>query len=65
MFALGGGDRHRRLSVTRYFGLRNYGVLLGTIVGLLTFAAGVGPMIGGISVSVVCKPQVYEFSRFA
>ena len=33
---------------SRYFGLRNYGVLFGSIVGLLTFAAGVGPMIGGI-----------------
>lgn len=33
---------------TRYFGLRNYGVLFGSIVGLLTFAAGIGPAAGGI-----------------
>jgi MFS family permease len=33
---------------TRYFGLRNYGVLFGTIVGLLTCAAGVGPAIAGV-----------------
>ncbi|MGD9541037.1 MAG: MFS transporter [Parvularculaceae bacterium] len=32
---------------SRYFGLRNYGTLYGTIVGLTTLGGGVGPLIAG------------------
>lgn len=47
-FALGAETDIIGYLSARYFGLRNYGVLFGTIVGLLTCAAGVGPMIGGV-----------------
>ena len=30
---------------TRHFGLRNFGVLFGTISGLLAFATGLGPLL--------------------
>lgn len=30
----------------RYFGLRHYGLVFGTVVGLLSFGAGIGPMFG-------------------
>lgn len=33
---------------SRYFGLRNFGMLFGCIAGLLSLAAGVGPMIAGL-----------------
>ena len=32
---------------TRYFGLKNYGTIFGTIAGLLAFGAGVGPNLAG------------------
>jgi MFS family permease len=32
---------------TRYFGLKNHGVLFGTITGGMAFAAGFGPMLAG------------------
>jgi predicted MFS family arabinose efflux permease len=47
-FALGAETDIIGYVSSRYFGLRNYGVLFGTIVGLLTLAAGVGPAIGGV-----------------
>lgn len=33
---------------TRYFGLRHLGVILGTIVGLISFGGGMGPLASGI-----------------
>jgi MFS family permease len=33
---------------TRYFGLRNFGTVFGTIAGLLAFGGGVGPTLAGI-----------------
>jgi len=30
----------------RYFGVRHYGLVFGTVVGLLSFGAGMGPMFG-------------------
>lgn len=32
---------------SRYFGLRNFGTLFGTIVGLISLGTGVGPLIAG------------------
>lgn len=32
---------------SRYFGLRNYGTLFGTVAGLLHLAGGIGPLIAG------------------
>lgn len=32
---------------TRYFGLKHYGTIFGAIGGVMTFASGAGPMIGG------------------
>jgi MFS family permease len=31
----------------RYFGLRNYGLLFGTVAGLISFGAGIGPTYAG------------------
>ena len=31
----------------RYFGLRNYGLLFGTVAGLISFGAGLGPTYAG------------------
>lgn len=33
---------------SRYFGMRNYGTLFGTLIALVALAAGAGPMIAGI-----------------
>jgi MFS family permease len=33
---------------TRYFGLKNYGAIFGTIVGVLAFGGGVGPTLAGL-----------------
>lgn len=30
----------------RYFGVRHYGLVFGTVIGLLSFGAGLGPMLG-------------------
>jgi len=43
---------------TRYFGLRNYGTIFGTVVGLLAFGAGVGPTLAGI---VYDQTHSYDF----
>ena len=32
----------------RYFGVANYGLLFGTIAGLISFGAGVGPTLAGL-----------------
>lgn len=32
---------------TRYFGLKHYGTIFGAIGGIMTFASGAGPMLGG------------------
>ena len=35
-------------SATRYFGLRKISTIYGVLVGLITFAAGVGPFLSGV-----------------
>lgn len=37
---------------SRYFGLRHYGALFGTIVGALTLGAGVGPLLMGTAFDI-------------
>lgn len=36
-------------TATRYFGLKNYGVVFGTISGFMVLGSGVGPMLAGMS----------------
>jgi MFS family permease len=43
---------------TRYFGLRNYGTVFGTVVGLLAFGGGVGPTLAGL---VYDRTHSYDF----
>jgi MFS family permease len=43
---------------TRYFGLKNYGTIFGTVVGLLAFGGGVGPTLAGI---VYDRTHSYDF----
>jgi predicted MFS family arabinose efflux permease len=47
-FALGAETDVVAYLSARYFGLRNYGVLFGTLAGLLSLGAGLGPAIGGL-----------------
>lgn len=32
---------------TRYFGLKNYGTIFGAMAGIMSFAAGFGPLLAG------------------
>jgi MFS family permease len=43
---------------TRYFGLKNYGTIFGTVVGLVAFGGGVGPTLAGI---VYDRTHSYDF----
>lgn len=54
LFGLGFGSELDVIvySSTRYFGLRHLGAILGTLVGLIAFGAGVGPLFGGIMFDV-------------
>lgn len=46
-FSLGAETDVIAYLAARYFGLRNYGVLFGTLAGLLSLGAGLGPLIAG------------------
>jgi MFS family permease len=43
---------------TQYFGLKNYGTIFGTVVGVLVFGGGVGPTLAGI---VYDRTHSYSF----
>ncbi|MBK5264871.1 MAG: MFS transporter, partial [Alphaproteobacteria bacterium] len=45
--------------VSRYFGLRNYGTLVGTVVGFLIVGNGVGPTIAGWVFDVTGSYQLF------
>lgn len=47
---------------TRHFGLRNFGVLFGTISGLLAFATGLGPLLVSYSFDLT---RSYDFALMA